>query len=254
MGDNMQIEPDFYMPIIPMVLVNGASGIGTGWSTTIPNYNPREIIQNLQHLLDGKEVSDLPNMIPWFKGFKGTIEELENQRYIINGEIAEISDTKVEITELPIRTWTQTYKEQVMEPFLNGSEKTPAVISDYKEYHTDKTVKFIVQMAADKLRSADMGQGLHNLFKLQTTMATSSMVLFDHLGVLRRYDTVNQILGEYYVKRKAFLEGMLGADAAKLSNQARFIIEKCSGELVVENKKKNPPPPPKKKKKKKKKK
>ena len=49
-------------------------------------------------------------------------------RYVINGELASISDTKVEITELPIRTWTQTYKEQVMEPFLNGSEKTPAMI------------------------------------------------------------------------------------------------------------------------------
>ena len=165
--DNMKIEPDFYVPILPMVLVNGAEGIGTGWSTKIPNYNPREIIQNLEHLLDGKDVSDLPNMVPWFKGFKGTIEELENQRYIINGEISEISDTKLEITELPIRTWTQSYKEAVMEPFLNGSEKTPAVIQDYKEYHTDKTVKFTVSMAADKLRSADVGTGLHQFFKLQ---------------------------------------------------------------------------------------
>ena len=76
-------------------------------------------------------------------------------------------------------------------------------------------------------------------------MSTSSMVLFDHNGVLRRFDHVNQILGEfynlrldYYHKRKAFLEGMLGADATKLSNQARFIIEKCDGSLVVENKKK----------------
>ena len=76
----MKIEPDFYVPILPMVLVNGAEGIGTGWSTKIPNYNPREIIQNLEHLLDGKDVSDLPNMVPWFKGFRGTIEELENHQ------------------------------------------------------------------------------------------------------------------------------------------------------------------------------
>ena len=94
-------------------------------------------------------------------------------------------------------------------------------------------------------RSADVGQGLHQFFKLQTTIATSNNVLFDHLGVLRKFDNANQILGEfygvrleYYHKRKAFLEGMLGADAQKLSNQARFIIEKCEGSLVVENKKK----------------
>ena len=88
----------------------------------------------------------------------------------------------------------------------------------------------------------DVGQGLHQFFKLQTTIATSNNVLFDHLGVLRKFDNANQILGEfygvrleYYHKRKAFLEGMLGADAQKLSNQARFIIEKCEGSLVVEN-------------------
>jgi DNA topoisomerase-2 len=52
-------------------------------------------------------------MVPWFKGFRGTIEDLDHQRYVINGEISEISETKLEITELPIRTWTQTYKEQV---------------------------------------------------------------------------------------------------------------------------------------------
>lgn len=52
-------------------------------------------------------------MTPWFKGFRGTIELLDHQRYVMNGEISEISDTKLEITELPVRTWTQTYKEQV---------------------------------------------------------------------------------------------------------------------------------------------
>ena len=65
------------------------------------------------HLLDGKEIQDLPTMTPWFRGFKGTIDELDDSKYIVNGEISEISDTKVEITELPIRTWTQDYKEKV---------------------------------------------------------------------------------------------------------------------------------------------
>ena len=69
--------------------------------------------------------------------------------------------------------------------------------------------------------------------------------MFDHLGVLRKFDNANQILGEfygvrleYYKKRKAFRKGMLGAEAQRLSNQARFIIEKCKGTLRVENKKK----------------
>ena len=137
----------------------------------------------MRRMLDGLEPLE---MNPWFKGFTGTIENLDHNRFVVNGEIAHISDTKVEITELPIRTWPQSYKESVMETYLNGSEKQPSCIQDYKEYHTDKTVKFVVQMAADKLRAAELQKGLHQYFKLQTTISTSSMVLFDHRGCLKR--------------------------------------------------------------------
>ena len=100
-------------------------------------------------------------------------------------------------------------------------------------------------MQQDKLRKAELEKGLHQFFKLQTTMSTSSMVLFDDKGALTKYENVMEILEqfyklrlEYYQKRKNFLEGMLEAEALKLTNQARFILEKCDGSLVVENKKK----------------
>merc|ERR1712142_1257062 len=241
MDDNQKIEPEFYMPILPMVLVNGADGIGTGWMTKIPNYNPREIVANLQRLIRGEEPKE---MMPWFKNFKGTIEQLDHQRYVINGEIATLSDTRVEITELPVKTWTNAYKE-TLETMLTGNEKSPAVIQDYKDYNTDKTVKFIVQLSEAKMREVETTQGLHTFFKLQTTMSTTSMVLFDHLGCLRRFENVGEILREFYVlrleyyaKRKKYLEGLLGSEACKLSNQARFILEKCDGSLKIENKKK----------------
>ena len=75
--DNQKIEPEYYVPILPMVLVNGADGIGTGWMTKIPNFNPREIVRNLQRMLNGLEPEE---MNPWFKGFTGSIESLDNQR------------------------------------------------------------------------------------------------------------------------------------------------------------------------------
>ena len=98
------------MPILPMILVNGASGIGTGWATNIPNYNPRfvsslptsifsfngftfrEIVKNLKLMLAGEPIQI---MVPWFKNFKGTIEPLDHQRYVVSGEISTLSDTKV---------------------------------------------------------------------------------------------------------------------------------------------------------------
>lgn len=87
-------------------------------------------------------------------------------------------------------------------------------------------------------------EGLHKVFKLQTVISTSSMCAFDEMGCLRNFDTVMDILEEFYTlrlrtyqNRKEYLEGMLEAEAAKLSDQARFIMEKCSGVLTVENKK-----------------
>lgn len=115
--DNLKIEPVWYVPVIPMVLVNGAEGIGTGWMTKIPNYNPREIVQNIRKLLDGEEVV---KMLPWYKNFKGTIEDCGDNRYVVSGEIAVIGNDKVEITELPVGTWTQNYKENVLEILLHG--------------------------------------------------------------------------------------------------------------------------------------
>lgn len=52
--ENQRIEPEWYCPIIPTILVNGAEGIGTGWSTKIPNYNPREIVENIRRLIRGE--------------------------------------------------------------------------------------------------------------------------------------------------------------------------------------------------------
>ncbi|XP_012307448.2 DNA topoisomerase 2-alpha [Aotus nancymaae] len=237
--DNQRVEPEWYIPIIPMVLINGAEGIGTGWSCKIPNFDVREVVNNIRRLMDGEE--PLP-MLPSYKNFKGTIEELAPNQYVISGEVAILNSTTIEISELPVRTWTQTYKEQVLEPMLNGTEKTPPLITDYREYHTDTTVKFVVKMTEEKLAEAER-VGLHKVFKLQTSLTCNSMVLFDHVGCLKKYDTVLDILRDffelrlkYYGLRKEWLLGMLGAESAKLNNQARFILEKIDGKIIIENK------------------
>ncbi|XP_078277082.1 DNA topoisomerase 2-beta isoform X2 [Rhinoraja longicauda] len=239
--DNQRVEPEWYCPIIPMVLVNGAEGIGTGWACRIPNYDIRELVNNVRRMLDS--LDPLP-MLPSYKNFKGTIDEVGQNQYVVSGEISVLDRNTVEITELPVRTWTQAYKEQVLEPMLNGTEKTAALINDYKEYHTDATVKFMVKMSEEKLAQAE-AVGLHKVFKLQTTLTCNSMVLFDHMGCMKKYETVQDILKEffdlrlhYYSLRKEWLSGMLGAESAKLNNQARFIIEKIQGKITIENKSK----------------
>ncbi|XP_015928118.1 DNA topoisomerase 2-alpha [Parasteatoda tepidariorum] len=253
--DNLKIEPEYYVPIIPMVLVNGAEGIGTGWSTKIYNYNPRDLVKNILRMIDGGEPLEIA---PWFKNFRGTIEKIDNQHYAVSGEIAILEDNKIEITELPVRVWTQAYKESVLETMLHGKddgkdkkddkgkkeEKFIPLITDYKEYHTDTTVRFVVSMTPEKFNQA-RNQGFHKFFKLTTTFSLSSMVLFDHLGCLKKYESAIEILKEFfevrsklYEKRKSYMVGVLEAEALKLKNQARFILEKIEGKLTIENRKK----------------
>jgi DNA topoisomerase-2 len=239
--DGLKVEPEWYCPLIPMVLVNGAEGIGTGWSTKIPNYNPREIIENIKRLINKEEPKQ---MQPYYKNFRGKIERLDDIRVVTNGEVAIIGENTVEITELPIGVWTQAYKESVLEQFCHGQEKTPACIHDYKEYHTDTTVRFIVKFTPEQFQAANK-TGLHKFFKLQKTLSLNSMVLFDHNGCLRRYESAIDIIKEFfdlrlkfYNKRKQYLDGTLTAESLKLDNIARFILEKIEGKIKVENLKK----------------
>lgn len=115
------------MPIIPMVLVNGSEGIGTGWSSYVPNYNPRDIIRNVRRMLDGETM--LP-MDPWYRGFSGTIEKTVTKEggasYTVSGIVEEVDDTTLRITELPVRRWTNDYKEfldSVMRVAVKSNDK-----------------------------------------------------------------------------------------------------------------------------------
>ncbi|KAJ3044271.1 DNA topoisomerase 2 [Rhizophlyctis rosea] len=235
--ENMMIEPEWYIPILPLVLVNGAEGIGTGWATNIPNYNPRDIVANLRRLMDGE---DLIEMHPWWRKFKGTVET-NGDKCKISGTIRKLDNTTLEITELPIQSWTQPYKE-FLEGMMKSDEGTP-FIKDYKEYHTDTAVHFVVSLTEENMAKAE-AEGFDKRFKMSTTKHTSNMVLFDAEGKLKKYESVREILEEFYglrldhyAKRKEWLIGELTREWTKLDNQVRFIQEVIAGTLVVQNRK-----------------
>ncbi|KAH8404824.1 hypothetical protein KR222_004799 [Zaprionus bogoriensis] len=239
--DGQKIEPLWYIPIIPMVLVNGAEGIGTGWSTKIANHNPRELISNLRRMINGEE--PVP-MHPWYKNFNGTMDYVSDGRYFHSGNVQILPDNRIEITELPIGVWTQNYKENVLEALSNGTDKVKAIISDYREYHTDTTVRFVISFAPGEFeRLVREDGGFHRVLKLSSSMSLNQMHAFDKNNCLRRYANPQEVLVEfyelrleYYHRRKDFLVGQLTAQADRLSDQARFILEKCEKTLVIENK------------------
>ena len=183
--DGTPVEPMFYVPIIPMQLVNGGKGIGTGFSTDILNYDPLTLIDYVKELLEKKEPSaaasaatsaasalplPVPTLTPHYNGFKGTITPLneENTKYLIKGGYEILSDKQVRVTELPIGSWTDDYKkylEELMEvkapslqdkdkPEKDKAEKKPKKsksdqpqVKDYTDMSTDKVVDFTITFA-----------------------------------------------------------------------------------------------------------
>lgn len=200
--DGKSIEPTMYAPVVPMVLINGADGIGTGWSTTIPNYHPVDVVNNLKRRMgrldDSGEEKSFETMIPWFRGWKGTPEEAGPNRYAFNGMIKESGDNEVEITELPIRTWTDDFKGKLED--IIKAEKVPSFIKDYKEYNDHKSVHFVIQLDEKHMKGA-LADGLAERFKLNKTVATSNLVAFDVRGQIKKYENVEEIMEEYYTYR-----------------------------------------------------
>ncbi len=198
--DEHTIEPETYVPVVPMVLINGADGIGTGWSTSIPNYNPEDIVDNLRLLMAGEPMKP---MTPWFRDFKGNVTQMAPDRYKFSGIIKQTGENEVEITELPIRMWTQDFKDKIVE--IIKADKVPAFVKDYDDYNTHEQVHFVIRMEEKHMKAA-VEEGLEEKFKLSRSIATSNLVAFDAEGRITKYATVEDIMKEFYGIRIKFYE------------------------------------------------
>ncbi len=233
--DGQSIEPSYYVPILPLALVNGSEGIGTAWSTFIPNYNPRDIVDNLKRLIKGEEAVD---MTPWFKGFEGDTAMLDLNKWETRGKFERIDDHTIKITELPVRVWTQSYKEQ-LEKFIEEKK-----IEEFRENHTDITVSFTVSLTATQMKEAEK-EGIDKYFKLSKKLSTTNMTLFAADGSIKTYSSTHEILKEfyelrkrYYVMRKDHMLSKLRRELDIISNKVRFILAVISGDIVIKQRKK----------------
>ena len=222
--DGSSIEPEWYVPAIPFLLVNGANGIGTGFSTDIPSYNPKDIIDNVKRLISGKEM--VP-MSPWYKGFTGTIDQNDNGTFTCKG-VAKVSGKSVVVSELPIGTWTSDYKD-----FLEGLVEKKVIV-DFREKHTEKNVLFEIDYS---------GEPDLSILKLEKVIRTTNMHAFDPEGKIKKYTDPLDIIRDwfevrktFYTKRKNYLLKDLSHKAAIAENKHRFITLIVNDELVLSKK------------------
>lgn len=187
-------------------------------------------------------------MHPYYNGFTGDIiaDQSKAGNYTCTGKIQRIDETTLEITELPLKVWTQDYKEFLEKMLVGDKEKKiESEILDFKENHTDDTVAFTIYASKEKIDEFEQSKlGLYGKFKLTSSFTTSNMNLFDANSRITKYTSPEEILDafyeirlEFYSKRKAMLLKNLRHEQLILSNKARFVEEVCKGSLVVSNRK-----------------
>ena len=221
--DGKRIEPEFFVPTLPLILVNGAEGIGTGFSCSVPPFNPEVCKENIRRVLCGEELLE---MNPWWRGFKGEVSR-HGDHWLVKGCWDEATGT---ITELPPGLWTQTFKEH-LDAMVEAKR-----ITSYVNDSTVEHVRFTVV--------GWKGQDFASDFRLVKTIRVSNMHLFHPHQGIKKYESPEEILVDYahvrlhyYNLRKTNLMQELAAKAAVLNNKARFVSMVINGELHVFNRK-----------------
>ena len=254
--DGTPVEPVHYVPIIPMLLVNGSKGIGTGFSSEFLCYNPLSIIDSVKSKLlqTSTETSNtIAKLEPYYEGFKGKIIELSENKYLIKGVYEIVNEKQVRVTELPIGLWTDDYKAYIEDLITKGSETTTTQIKDYMDMSTDTKVDITITFSAngviselEKTIQSDYPDcnALEKLLKLYTTKSTTNMHAFDENEKLVKFATVEDVITHfvdvrlrYYVERKKHKIVELERITRKLSNIARFITEMLEDKIDLRRKK-----------------
>ena len=212
--DGQRVEPEFYSPVLPMILVNGAEGIGTGFSCYVPPYNVDVIKHNIRCALDQVAMAA---MVPHFKGFRGTTTKTKEHTWVLSG-IAAKEGSQIHVTELPPGKWIQDYKEFLDDLCEKGT------IQKYENHSSETAPDFRIWgwAGSEDNMYRDLG--------MTKTIHTSNMYLIGPNGAVKKYASPEEILVDYidirigiYKQRKAHLLKELDLQIQWLSEKARFI-------------------------------
>ena len=254
--DGLPVEPMYYVPIIPMILVNGGKGIGTGFSTDILSYSVDQIINYLKFKL--KNMTAEHNGLdfePSYKGFMGSCKKTDEKKYIVKGVYEKINDKKVRVTELPIGYWTDDFKQHIenlmdVDKDKNGKpKKQKATVKDYNDMSTDTKVDIEITFSEpidEKIEGTNEYNNFEKIMKLYTSLSTNNMHLFNDEEKLMKFENEKAIVDsyypvrlEYYQKRKTYMINALEKELKVLSNKAKYIQEILEGTIDLRKKKKD---------------
>ena len=241
--DGCSIEPECYYPIIPMVLINGAKGIGTGHSTNIPNFSPKKVIKNIENRLKGVSFRD---MKPFYKNFDGDIKKLKNT-YCSYGRYEIKSDDTIKVVELPVGIWTEDYKEFLDSKVKDkcNENKIDTFIKSYNDQSSECKVEFEIKFIDDIHNLFGSNDKIIDALKLKNSKPTgiTNMVLYNKELQITKYENVIDIMEEYYLERlrmygvrKDHLLKSLSEEANILEDKYKYISAQVDKKLDIINK------------------
>ena len=214
--DGEKIEPKTYAPLLPMVLVNGAQGTGTGHACLIMSYNPKEVRDACLKVLDGKKLKS-GSLLPWFNGFTGKIERnAETGQVVITGKLEVVNTTTIKVTELPIGTYLDQYKAR-----LNKLEDDE-FIKDYEDRSTEQGFEFIITVPRSTTALSE--EELYKKFGL-ISRDTENYTVWNIDGVLQRFESAEALIEAFVPWRLEMMETRRQYLIADLKEQVRFASE-----------------------------
>ena len=192
------IEPKYYVPILPMLLVNGSIGLTTGFTQKILQHNPKDLIAYIEAKLSGK--TPKKTIKPWFKGFIGDVEESKEKgdgNWLIKGKFEKISGNEIEITEIPVNYSLEDYTE-----VLDKLEESKQ-IKEYKDLSDNGSFRFRVKFYRNEQGLDINDKDLLDKLKLVTSV-TENYTSFDDTNKVHEFKTLYEALDYYYEVRLAY--------------------------------------------------
>ena len=209
-----EIEPMYYVPTLPMLLVNGASGIGVGFSSTILSRSTANMIKAVRNKIEGKKVSrDL--FTPYWKGFKGTITNVDLNKWEVKG-IAEIVGKNVTISELPISLSLLKYTDELKKL------KDKGIIEKFIDFSEDDNFSFKVTLTENEAKKPK--EVIFKDLKLTDTIS-ENLVCIDENNAIREYVSVVDIFNDYYKIKIQYLGKRIKSELKRLSEEELYLKE-----------------------------
>jgi DNA topoisomerase-2 len=243
--EGRKVEPVNYEPIFPTILVNGTDGIGTGYSTYIPCFDPKDIVNALKSLINEENYT---NIHPKYQGFCGKIIKDNELKYVMKGVYEILDDETVHITELPIFMSFEKYREYLISIELadKKEQSNKKLIVDFEQKPFPNKVDIIIKFKPTELQKLIKSGDIEKYLKLSTTISLSNMTMFNANNKLIKYDTVYDIIEDFYIHRKDIYQKRKDYHTKVLENnmniikyKVKFIEGILSKEIQIERQKKD---------------